>query len=218
MADGTDTGAGYAPTLGERVARAAGEVAYLQKTGKNEAQGYKFLSEAKVKEALNPALRKHGLYVSSVTHNLGQMSFDYGEDKKPRAFAQITTTVVVSAVNLPGEAIIGSGVGFGYDKGGSADKAVYKAQAGALKYALTSLFLIATGDDPENDGSDDKPAPTAPKSGPSEADLVSNIKAAETLERLQALKPAVLDLQAVSKESFDRVVAVYREVQKGFKP
>jgi hypothetical protein len=32
------------------------------------------------------------------------------------------------------------------------DKAVMKATAAAVKYALTTGFLIATGDDPEADG------------------------------------------------------------------
>lgn len=42
--------------------------------------------------------------------------------------------------------------GEGRDRG---DKAPYKALTGALKYALIQTFLIATGDDPEHEGSED---------------------------------------------------------------
>lgn len=41
-------------------------------------------------------------------------------------------------------------VGVGADIGG--DKGIYKAYTGGLKYALLSLFLIPTTDDPERDG------------------------------------------------------------------
>ena len=41
--------------------------------------------------------------------------------------------------------------GEGIDKG---DKALYKAFTGALKSYLANTFLIATGNEPENDGTD----------------------------------------------------------------
>ncbi len=47
-----------------------------------------------------------------------------------------------------GSAITGPFVGQGEDSG---DKGVWKAVTGAIKYVLTSNFLIPTGDDPEND-------------------------------------------------------------------
>jgi hypothetical protein len=48
-----------------------------------------------------------------------------------------------------GESLIVEAVGAGTDQPG--DKAFYKAQTGAKKYALTQAFLIATGDDPEDE-------------------------------------------------------------------
>jgi hypothetical protein len=47
-----------------------------------------------------------------------------------------------------GEAVVVKVPGEGLDGG---DKATYKAMTGALKYALLQTFLIATGDDPENE-------------------------------------------------------------------
>ena len=48
--------------------------------------------------------------------------------------------------------------GEGMDKG---DKGIYKAQTGALKYYLSVTFMVATGDDPEQD--DKKEAKTETK-------------------------------------------------------
>ena len=44
------------------------------------------------------------------------------------------------------EQLVAKVAGQGLDSG---DKAPYKAQTGALKYALLQSFLLATGDDPE---------------------------------------------------------------------
>jgi hypothetical protein len=47
-----------------------------------------------------------------------------------------------------GEEIVAKVAGQGLDSG---DKAPYKAMTGALKYALLQSFLLATGDDPEDE-------------------------------------------------------------------
>jgi hypothetical protein len=47
-----------------------------------------------------------------------------------------------------GEEIVAKVAGQGLDPG---DKAPYKAMTGALKYALLQSFLLATGDDPEDE-------------------------------------------------------------------
>jgi hypothetical protein len=50
-----------------------------------------------------------------------------------------------------GEELVAKVAGQGLDPG---DKAPYKAMTGALKYALLQSFLLATGDDPEDERSD----------------------------------------------------------------
>jgi ERF superfamily len=54
-----------------------------------------------------------------------------------------------------GEEIIAKVAGQGLDPG---DKAPYKAMTGALKYALLQSFLLATGDDPEDERLDARSA------------------------------------------------------------
>jgi hypothetical protein len=50
--------------------------------------------------------------------------------------------------------------GEGADQG---DKAPYKAMTGALKYALLQSFLLATGDDPEDERADARGGPSSPE-------------------------------------------------------
>ena len=59
-----------------------------------------------------------------------------------------------------GEEIIAKVAGQGLDPG---DKAPYKAMTGALKYALLQSFLLATGDDPEDERVDARSAATNPE-------------------------------------------------------
>jgi hypothetical protein len=47
-----------------------------------------------------------------------------------------------------GESLKGHFTGHGSDR---SDKALYKAITGAIKYILTTTFLIPTGDDPEEE-------------------------------------------------------------------
>ena len=54
-----------------------------------------------------------------------------------------------------GEEIVAKVAGQGLDPG---DKAPYKAMTGALKYALLQSFLLATGDDPEDERADSRTA------------------------------------------------------------
>lgn len=141
-------------TLGSRLAAAAGAIGTLAKDGYNKFHDYEYVTEASVKRAVGTALREHNLYVVSAVHEILP-----GGDFQ---HVLVRTAVTVGGVGLT-ETVTAVGIGSGTDKG---DKAAFKAMAGGLKYALTSLFLIPTGDDAENDGGkkEDKPAETkAPK-------------------------------------------------------
>src|SRR5208337_4726271 len=74
-----------------------------------------------------------------------------------------------------GEEIIAKVAGQGLDPG---DKAPYKAMTGALKYALLQSFLLATGDDPEDERADSRTA--------LESERVITAEQAHELQRLIA--------------------------------
>lgn len=149
----------YEETLGARLAKAAELIGSIEKDGYNKFHDYEYVTEAAVKRAVGPALRAAGLFVSSVHHMILTGS-------TPTAVL-CETTVIVSMVD-GNDAAVSKAIGSGSDKG---DKAAYKAMAGGLKYALTSLFLIPTpGEDAEDDGGKKEPKPVKePKPEPKPA-------------------------------------------------
>lgn len=146
MATKTDT----ATTLEGKIIEAGLEVGVIQKGGKNEAQGYKFTSEADVVLKVGPALFSRGVLVTPFHKVHSIMAY------ATKGGAQAFLTTVESVWTFrDGDHILEVGtVGQGTDTGG--DKGVYKAMTGSKKYALLQALMIATGDDPEVSRPDEK--------------------------------------------------------------
>jgi len=119
------------------------EVSYIQKDAKNNHQGYTYSSERAIKEALHEALVKHGVMFQLSTAN-------------PRVEGNVTwIDCVYTFTDVDtGESITGTFLGSGQSRD---EKGHYAAVTGAIKYILTSTFLIPTGDDPEDDENESKP-------------------------------------------------------------
>jgi len=91
-----------------------------------------------------------------------------------------------------GEEIVTRVAGEGLDAG---DKAPYKAMTGALKYALLQSFLLATGDDPE----EERGGAAAPGSENGLEQLI-------TSEQLTALQELIEE----TNTDLERVLAYYK--------
>jgi len=87
-----------------------------------------------------------------------------------------------------GEEIVAKVAGQGLDPG---DKAPYKAMTGALKYALLQSFLLATGDDPEDERVDGR---------------AGNSERRVSADELRTLKQLIED----TGTELDRVLAYYK--------
>jgi len=113
------------------------EVDFIEKDKKNDHFKYTYASEYAIKTALHEKLVAHGvLFTLSATDvkkddQITTVNFHY-------RFIDIESA----------EELVGTFAGQGQD---NADKGVWKAVTGAIKYILTSTFLIPTGDDPEAD-------------------------------------------------------------------
>ncbi len=151
----------------------AAETGYIQKDKKNAHFGYNYASEQAIKETLHPLLVKHGVLFFPVECSLVRRE-QYTSDKGKRSCLTDISMTYRFYDSASGEFVEGTFCGTGDD---AADKGTYKAVTGAIKYILTSTFLIPTGDDPEND-ENDKPQPKAepkpsapppPKADPSKA-------------------------------------------------
>lgn len=142
------------------------DVPYLQKDAANPHHKYNYASEKAIKEAVGKALRENGvvfsLNVSDVKREGGKTDINCNY-----SFHDVET----------GECFEGYFLGCGPDRD---DKGLYIAITGAIKYILTSTFLIATGDDPEvvRENSNEQPQSQYP-AYEKKADLVHMVLALE---------------------------------------
>jgi hypothetical protein len=128
----------------------------IQKNGRNDFQGYDYVTESDIMDAVREKLAAHNVFIfSSVISSSHE--------------GELTTVTVDYTITDgdTGEAVTIKSVGQGKDKG---DKGVYKAITGAYKYFLMKTFLMSSGDDPETDDApmkrkeSSKPTPVSVKS------------------------------------------------------
>ena len=113
------------------------EVDSIAKDKTNSFHGYDYASEYAIKTKLHGLLVKHKvLFMLSAT-----------DIRHTGTLTDVICTFKFFDIES-GEVLEAPFVGTGEDK---LDKGTYKAITGAIKYILTSTFLIPTGDDPEND-------------------------------------------------------------------
>ncbi len=132
--------------LAQKMILIAHDVQYIKKQGRNQFHKYNYVTESDVVSALSCAMQKHKVFMfSSIIERACQ---NYKTRGGKDAFL-VTVKLEITFVDIEsGEQF--SSVFFG-DGSDSDDKAIYKAITGAQKYALMKTFLVATGDDPEQD-------------------------------------------------------------------
>ena len=112
----------------------------LRKDGSNDFQKYKYASEKIIKEEFHKRFVENGIVFRV---NIIDVTF-HTLEKSVITIIKVEYSFIDST---SGESL--SGTFFGSARGD--DKGVYIALTGAIKYILTSNFLIPTGDDPEKD-------------------------------------------------------------------
>ena len=140
-------------TLRQKLGEVRRRIGYIQKRGYNERHNYNYVAAADIAGTVGDILAELGVVViprlESITyepHAPGRLD----SVRVARVIMAYTFTDVNSA-----EEITARVAGEGLDVG---DKASYKAMTGALKYALLQSFLLATGDDPEDERADSRTA------------------------------------------------------------
>lgn len=109
----------------------------VSKSGRNTHQGYNYVMEADLLDAVRSELIANGVFVFSSIEETSQEG-------------SITTvkTKHTFVDSESGETFEVFSAGQGADK---QDKGIYKAITGASKYFLMKSFMVAGDDDPEND-------------------------------------------------------------------
>lgn len=117
----------------------------IEKDKKNEQGGYKYASEKAIKETMHPLFMEHGLILVPVAQEFISLTPPAGGKSSYITTLKCTFEIVDLET---GAALRMEQLASGGD---TLDKGTFKAVTGAIKYVLTTLFLIPTGDDPEGD-------------------------------------------------------------------
>lgn len=132
--------------LRQKLAEVRRRIGYIQKRGFNERNNYSYVTAADLAGAVGDILADLGVVIIPRLESISYESNQAGQSEVARA-AQVVMAYTFADVDT-GEEITTKVAGQGLDGG---DKAPYKAMTGALKYALLQSFLLATGDDPEEE-------------------------------------------------------------------
>lgn len=132
--------------LAKKLSQIMSAVQYIQKRGYNKFHKYKYATEADVNEKVREELVKvNVIMIPNV------ISHETKEHKNRQGNTEYIVTVNMEFRFIDGdsgEEIVFNMSGSGQDAG---DKGIFKAMTGAQKYALMKVFMIPTGDDPEQD-------------------------------------------------------------------
>jgi hypothetical protein len=131
--------------LRQKLAEVRRRIGYVQKRGHNERFNYSYVTAADIAGSIGDILAELGVVVIPRLEDISYESA-VGRGEAIR-MARVVMAYTFADVDS-GEEVIAKVAGQGLDPG---DKAPYKAMTGALKYALLQSFLLATGDDPEDE-------------------------------------------------------------------
>lgn len=146
----------------------------LTKDKENKFDNYSYFSEAGYKKLFTELLSEHSLELTS--NEASYESFTSTNPKMPNG-RKVTFEFILTDCET-GFFEVSKVSGEGLDKG---DKAGYKADTGALKYYLANTFMVATGDDAENESPEAK---TEPKATPKQIQMLSKCYYGENLTKL----------------------------------
>jgi len=139
--------------LREKFAEVRRRLGYVQKRGHNERHNYSYVTAADLAGSVGDILAELGVVVVPQLQSIST--------EPPRSSSERIARIVMNYRFVDarsGEELTVRVAGEGADTG---DKAPYKAMTGALKYALLQSFLLATGDDPEDERADSRAALSA---------------------------------------------------------
>ena len=148
IADAANSAAPEVPVqlnLRQKLAEVRRRIGYVQKRGHNERFNYSYVTAADIAGSVGDILAELGVVVIPSLEEISYESTAGRGGATP--MARVIMAYTFSDVDS-GEEVIATVAGQGLDAG---DKAPYKAMTGALKYALLQTFLLATGDDPEDE-------------------------------------------------------------------
>jgi len=175
-------------------------VEHMEKDGRNTFQNYNYLSETQVTLEMKKLLDENGVLF---THG-SKIINTYEISPTSKGTRQFVVNIEVNYKFYDidsGEFVEGVVVGQGSD---TADKGVYKAITGAIKYVFMKNFMIPTGDDPEKTSHEEKKE-IPPKKEPAETEEPKS--AITVAQSLQKKIGDVFNLMAIIHDTTERKTA-----------
>lgn len=142
------------------IAAAMNDIGAIQKSKRNQQQGFQYRGIDDVMNALYPILSKHGLFIAP------EVLEHTREERTTKSGGNLIYSILKIRYTMyadDGSSVSATVIGEGMD---SADKSSNKAMSVAMKYAMFQLFCIPTEDmvDPDAD--------TPPESEPKKPALI----------------------------------------------
>lgn len=179
------------------------EKGILKREGNNTYDKYKYFSEAQYKQLFTELFSVAKLELSFT--ELDYATFEGSEKQANGRMPKLEFKLTDVETGFYETTVI---TGEGIDKG---DKAGYKAYTGAIKYYLANTFLVATGDDPENES----PQQTMnKKTTKSTTDTKATEKQINMIRKLADEKGQVLDEEALAKLTMKTASATIEYLNK----
>lgn len=146
------------PTVHQAFAAVMADVRAIEKSQRNQQQGFTFRGIDNVMQIVGPALRKHGVFIIP---NAEDMSSESYETKSGTQMQNVTVKMRYIIYGPDGDKFEGVSYGQSADAG---DKAVTKAQSVAYRTFLLQALTVPTGDpDPDSEAHERASAAAPPK-------------------------------------------------------
>jgi ERF superfamily len=143
-------------TLLAKLAKIVAAIDHVEKSGRNEFHKYNYVRAADVAWVVRKALSEQNIYLVSDVVEVRNYEIPAKEGMMQAVDVKMEFSLF-DGDSPETSPIVLHAWGTGTDKG---DKAIYKAQTGALKYGLRHAFLIPDESDPEADTAVDKATAT----------------------------------------------------------
>lgn len=137
----------------QRLLSISAAIGKLEKAGRNDFAKYNYVTEADVMAALKSACVEVGVVIIPTMEGCERVLERHGDKSREVMNIKMKFTLVNS--DNPEEKIESVIFGCAHDSG---DKSIWKAITGCYKYFAMKLFMLSTGDDPENDKGEVQPS------------------------------------------------------------
>jgi hypothetical protein len=141
-----------------KLAAIMADLNWVEKRGRNVHFNYDYATESDILAAIRPRLAEAGIFVQTIVEAESATPTGKESQNGAKMMRHRVQLLHIFYDSASGESLEGVGIGYSND---DSDKGFYKAYTGAVKYFFAKTFLVSSGDDPENEGPEERAAKKA---------------------------------------------------------